>query len=113
VPAYRSAATVGSSIPGTTEGVIWPKKELKRRKLHNAGPQAPSGRHFTSKTVSPRKSYAIATANCVLEIPPADTDLITLMTTVQQIMTGLQTADTEQDSFAVIMRAVYGLVMRK
>jgi len=34
-----------------------------------------------------------------------------LITTVQQIMTGLQTAGCEQDRFAVIMRAVCGLVM--
>jgi hypothetical protein len=66
----------------------------------------------------------------VLETPPADThlqkntaeqaadkctdtDVVTLITTVQQIMTGPQTANTEENSFAVIMRAVYGLVMRK
>jgi hypothetical protein len=42
-----------------------------------------------------------------------DGDVVTLMTTVQQIMTGLQTADTEQDRFAVIVRAVFGLVMQK
>jgi hypothetical protein len=39
--------------------------------------------------------------------------MVTLITTVQQIMTGLQTADTEEDRFAVIMKAVYGLIMRK
>jgi hypothetical protein len=32
---------------------------------------------------------------------------------VQQIMTGLQTADIEHDSFAVIMEAVYELAMQK
>jgi hypothetical protein len=32
-----------------------------------------------------------------------DGDMVTLITTVQQIMTGLQTADTEEDRFAVIM----------
>jgi hypothetical protein len=42
-----------------------------------------------------------------------DGDMGTLTTTVQQIMTGLQTADTEEDRFVVIMRAVYGLVMWK
>jgi hypothetical protein len=41
-----------------------------------------------------------------------DGDMFTLITTVQQIMTGLQTADIADDRFAVIMRAVYGPVMR-
>jgi hypothetical protein len=66
----------------------------------------------------------------VLETPPTDTrrqkntaeqstkkytdgDMTTLISTVQQIMTGLQTVDTEEDRFAVTMRAIYGLVMRK
>jgi hypothetical protein len=40
-----------------------------------------------------------------------DGDMGTLTTTVQQIMTGLLTEDTEEDRFVVIMRAVYGLVM--
>jgi hypothetical protein len=40
-------------------------------------------------------------------------DVATLITTVQQIMTGLQTADTKQNRSAVIMRAVYGMVLRK
>jgi hypothetical protein len=39
--------------------------------------------------------------------------MATLNVTVQQIMMGLQTADTEDDRFAVIMRAVYRLVMGK
>jgi hypothetical protein len=39
--------------------------------------------------------------------------MATLITTVQQIMTGLQTADIEHDSFAVIMEAVYELAMQK
>jgi len=43
----------------------------------------------------------------------ADGDMATLITTVQQIMTGLQTADIEHDSFAVIMEAVYELAMQK
>jgi len=42
-----------------------------------------------------------------------DDDKVTLITTVQQILTGLRTADTEEDRFTVIMRAVYGLVMQK
>jgi hypothetical protein len=42
-----------------------------------------------------------------------DSDMGTLTTTVQQIMKGLQTEDTEEDRFVVIMRAVYGLVMWK
>jgi hypothetical protein len=42
-----------------------------------------------------------------------DGDMVTLMTTGQQIVTDLQTADTEEDRSAVIMRAVYGLVMWK
>jgi hypothetical protein len=40
-------------------------------------------------------------------------NMVTLITTVQQIMTDLQTADTEEDRFAVIMRAVYVLVLHK
>jgi hypothetical protein len=39
--------------------------------------------------------------------------MITLITTVQQIMMSLQTADTEEDRFALFMRAVYGLIIRK
>jgi hypothetical protein len=42
-----------------------------------------------------------------------DSDMVTLITTVQQIMTGLQTADTGENRFDVIMRAVYELVIRK
>jgi len=42
-----------------------------------------------------------------------DGEMFTLITTVQQIMTGVQTADTEGVRFTVIMRAVYGLVTRK
>jgi hypothetical protein len=41
-----------------------------------------------------------------------DTNMATLITTDQQIMTGLQTTDTEEDSFAVIMKADHGMVMR-
>jgi hypothetical protein len=41
----------------------------------------------------------------------ADSTMITLITTIQQIMTGLQTADIEDDRFALITGAVYGLVM--
>jgi len=64
----------------------------------------------------------------VLESPPTDTDyqkntikkgpkkcidgnMVTLITTVQQITTGLQAAHTEKNKYALIMRAVYGLVM--
>jgi hypothetical protein len=97
--------------------------------LHSAGPQTPFGRHFTSRTVPPEKSYAAATANRALEAPAdthrqkntaeqaadkwTDGGTVTLMTTVQQVMMGLQTSDTEEDRFAVIMRADYGLVMWK
>jgi len=91
--------------------------------------QAPSGRNFTSETVSPGKFYGVAAAHRMLAAPLADTnsqkntsrqaadkctdgDMVILMTTVQQIMTGLQTVDTEQDRFTVNMRAVWGLDMR-
>jgi hypothetical protein len=49
------------------------KKELQWRKLYLVGPRAPSGHHFTSKTVSPGKFYATAATSCVLETHPADT----------------------------------------
>jgi hypothetical protein len=39
--------------------------------------------------------------------------MVTLITTVQQIMTGLQTANTEEGRSAVILRAVYGLIILK
>jgi hypothetical protein len=42
-----------------------------------------------------------------------ESDMVTLITTVQQIMTGLKTAQTEDDRFALIMRAVYRIVMKK
>jgi hypothetical protein len=42
-----------------------------------------------------------------------DGDMVTLTTTVKQIMTGLQTADTEQNRFSLIVRTVSGLVMQK
>jgi hypothetical protein len=88
-----------------------PKKELQRT-LHNSSPQVPFGRHFTSKTVFPEKSYSVALGNCLLEISPIDShrqkdtakqapkkctdgDLVTSITAVQQIMTCLQIADTE------------------
>jgi hypothetical protein len=38
--------------------------------------------------------------------------MVTLITTVEQIMTGLQTTDSEEERFGLIMRAIYGLVMR-
>jgi hypothetical protein len=90
--------------------------------LHQGTPTketAPSGRLFTSRTVSPEISYAAA--NRVLETPPADTprqkntadkctdgDMVTLITSYQQIMAGLKTADTEEVRFAV-----YGLIMQQ
>jgi len=43
----------------------------------------------------------------------ADDDLVTSIATVQQIVTGIRSAETENDMFAVIMIAVYGLVVRK
>jgi len=125
VPKYWNSR----SISATTEGVVGAKKELQRTQLHNTCLQASSGRHFTSKTVSPGKSYARAVANHALKTPPADThrqntvdktadkcadgDVVTLITTVQQIVTGLQTADTAEDRFSVIVRVVHGLVMLK
>jgi hypothetical protein len=98
--------------------------------MHNAGRQAVCGLHLTFKTVSPGISYAAALANRVLEAPPADIhlqkniaeqapekctdgDMATLITTVQQILTGLQTADTDEDRFTLIRGAAYGVVMRK
>jgi hypothetical protein len=48
-------------------------EELQWRKMHNAGPQAPCGHHFTSKTISPGKFCTKAMANCMLESPPTDT----------------------------------------
>jgi len=42
-----------------------------------------------------------------------DGDMVTLITTFQQIMTGLQTAGNEKNRFAVVMQAIFGLVMRK
>jgi hypothetical protein len=41
-----------------------------------------------------------------------DCNMATLISTVQQIMTGLQTADIEKDRSAIIVRAVCGLVLR-
>jgi hypothetical protein len=37
----------------------------------------------------------------------------TLITTVQETMTALKTAETEDKRFAVVVKAVCGLVMRK
>jgi hypothetical protein len=42
-----------------------------------------------------------------------ESDKVTLKTTVQQIMTGLKTARTEDDRFALIMNAVFRNVMKK
>jgi hypothetical protein len=42
-----------------------------------------------------------------------DGDVVKLIIAVQQTMTGLQTEYTEEGRFPLIMRAVYGLVMRK
>jgi hypothetical protein len=39
--------------------------------------------------------------------------MVTLVTTAQQIRTGLKRAPTENDRFALIMRAVYRIVMKK
>jgi hypothetical protein len=99
---------------------------------HNAASdsEATSGLPFSSKTISAGKSYATAEENRELESSATDThrqkdtaeqgadkctkgDMVTLITTVQFIVTGLQTADTEEDSFAVIMRAIYELLMLK
>jgi len=42
-----------------------------------------------------------------------DSDMLTFITTVHQILTGVQTAETEEDRFSVTMRAVYGQLMWK
>jgi DhnA family fructose-bisphosphate aldolase class Ia len=53
--------------------------------------------------------------NTITQAPEKCTDwgMVTVSTAVQQIMTGLQTADTEGNRLAVIMGAVYGLDMPK
>jgi hypothetical protein len=124
IPEFRSAAAVSRSIPATTEGLT----AQRRRKLHNAGPQAPSGRHFISKMISSGKSLR---RSCTIPRPTTyandfhghtnstqrapgkcTDDVVNLITTVQQIMTGLRSAEIE-DKFAPIMSAVQGLVIRK
>jgi hypothetical protein len=112
-------ATVRLSIPAITGG-SGAKKSLERRNLHHVGTQTTSARHFACRTLSPREIYATATVNLVLETPLADThrqkntaeqashkctdgDTVTLITSVQQIMAGVQTADTEEDRFTLLM----------
>jgi len=53
--------------------------------------------------------------NTARQVPEKCTDsaMVTLITTVQQIIMSLQTADREEDRSAVIMRACYGLVMQE
>jgi hypothetical protein len=105
------------------------QKELqKQRKLHKARPHTLSDHHVNSKNISSGKSYTSAAANHLPVPPPTDTHsqkntaeqvpekctdskMVTLITTVQKIMTRLQRADTVEDRFALIMRTVYGLVM--
>jgi hypothetical protein len=45
--------------------------------------------------------------------PNIDGDVAALTTAVQRIMTGLKSAKAEDDCIAIIMKAAYGLVMRK
>jgi hypothetical protein len=97
VPDYRGAAT--------TEGVVAPRRSSNGENCIMQTPKAPSGRHFTSRIVSPGKSYGAAAANCVLETPPTDIHRqrkVTLTTKAQQIMAGLQTEDTEQNRSALL-----------
>jgi hypothetical protein len=41
------------------------------------------------------------------------TEMVTLTTTVQHTMTGLQTAETQDDSIPVVMKVVYSFVIRE
>jgi hypothetical protein len=41
-----------------------------------------------------------------------DADVVTLVTAVQQIVTALNTAQTGDERFAVVVKAVYGLAKR-
>jgi len=92
-PACQSAAT--------SKGAAEPRRSPN-------GLQASSGRHFTSKTVSPGKSRGAAVANRVVETSRPDThrqkntaDGGKVTITVKQIMTGLQTADTKNDRLSL------------
>jgi hypothetical protein len=109
-PAYRSDATVRRSIPATTEGVSC-SKELQRRKLLHVGPQVPSGRHFTFQNChrgNPTPQLQQTSCWNFLQLTPNIRRIQPRR--VHQIMAGLQTADSEEDRFSVIMRAVGGWV---
>jgi len=130
MPTYRKAATVSRSIPTPTEGVVGPRSSsngqncimpaLRRPLVATSLPKL-----FLQGNLTPRQPQTacwkllqptpIVRRTQQSKRPKKCTygDMVTLMTTVHQIVTGLLTADTEDDRFAVIKRAVYVLVMRE
>jgi hypothetical protein len=128
--AYRKAATVSRSIPGTTEGVVAPRSSNEEGYITPALRSYPLIAAsllelFLQENLTPQlqqtacwKLFQLIPVVRSIQMSKrpinecTDGDMVTLITTVQQIMTGLQTADTEEGRSAVIMRAVYGLVLR-
>jgi hypothetical protein len=109
VPAYRSAVTVSRSIPATTEGVVEPRRSSKRENCIISALRYPLVATLLPELFL-RGNPTPQLQKSVLGTPPTDTkrqkdttekaadkctngDMGTLSTTVQQIMTSLQTAD--------------------
>jgi len=100
-----------------------PRKNSNGENCIIPAPRHPLVATLLPKTIYPEKSYTAAAANCVMETPATithcqkntvqqvpkrctDDSMVTLITTVKLIMRALQTADTEEDKFALLMRVV-------
>jgi hypothetical protein len=81
ISCLRKCYNCDSQHPSNYQRCSCPKKELQRRILNNAGPGAPSGRHF--KNYFSRESLAAAADNSVLE-PPL-TGIRRLSNTAEQV----------------------------
>jgi hypothetical protein len=122
-PANRSAATVRPSISVAIKVVVLPNRRS------NEGTQTPIARSVASELVTQGTTYsAEAAAN---SLTPTNTDLngkapeptsnkrstdgdvVTLITTVQNLMTALKTAEADDARFTVVVKALYVLMGKK
>jgi len=100
-PAYRSAASLSRSIPASTEGVVALRRcSIGENCTVSAVRHPPVGTSLPKLFLqgNPRRSCSESSAGKSSSWCPSseeysrasDSDMVTLMTTVQQVMTGLQ-----------------------
>jgi len=96
------------SIPAAAECVVAP-----RRSSVGEGCRTPALRHNLTSTVS-HVPAAVAIVTSILQSKHLTFPVTTMWLnyhSAAEIMTGLRMADTEDDKFILIVRAVYGLAM--